>query len=170
MANFPPVSDLLDLRAVNAAFTLGQPCAEVRVGEHAIRYVRRGSGPCLLLLDADAEANAAWGPIADSLASGYRVVVPETPPDSVDTSAWLRGFVEGLGITSCVVIAGPAMFDAAQDLTAGDDLTVRKLVLIASADTRVGNSTSRILWIEADGRVDDALRRIEAFIATARSG
>jgi hypothetical protein len=159
------VSDLLDLRTVNATFTVG-PCAEVRVGEHVIRYVRRGSGPCIVLLDADAEANPVWGPLVDSLAAGHRIVVPQPPSESVDdTSSWLRGFVEGLGLSSCVVIAGPALTNAALDLVADDDLLVRKLVLIGDGGATIGAPTSRILRVDPATAVAESVGRIEAFVA-----
>lgn len=160
------MSDLLDLRAVNASFALG-PCAEVRVGEHAIRYVRRGSGPSVVLLDADADASPLWGRLVDVLASGHRIVIPQPPPDAADTSAWLRDFVEGLGLSSCVMVAGPALIGAALDLVAIDDFTVRKLILVANGDSLVANLSPRVLWIDANGPLDDALRRIDRFIEAA---
>ena len=56
------MSDLLSLCTSNATWHSG-PCAEVRVGEHVTRYVRRGSGPSVVLIGADAKANPVWGPL-----------------------------------------------------------------------------------------------------------
>ena len=163
MEIFPSVSDLLDLRAVNATWHLG-PCAEVRVGEHVTRYVRRGSGPSIVLLGADAEANPVWGPLAESLAGGHRLVIPQPPPEGVDSSTWLRGFIEGIGLSSFALIAGSTLSDAALDLAAVDDSTVRKLVLIANAGSPIGYSGLRTLWVPPDWVPANAAKRIEAFL------
>ena len=157
------MSELLDLRTVNATWHLG-PCAEVRVGEHVTRYVRRGSGPSVVLLGVDAEANPVWEPLAESLARNHRLVIPQPPAHAIDASTWLRGFIEGLGATSLIIIAGSALSAAALDLAAGDELTVRKLVLMADDATAIGSSTSRILWLSPESSPTDSLRQIEEFL------
>jgi len=157
------VSDVLDLRAVNAAFSFG-PCAEVRVGEHAIRYVRSGSGPCVMLLGAADEANPLWAPLVDALASRHRIVIPQPPADSVDASAWLRCFAEGLGLSSSVLITGPTLAGAALNLANADDITVRKVVVIGDDHSPSGTASSHTLWIEPDCPVSEALRRVHAFL------
>jgi len=156
------VSDLLDLRSVNATWHLG-PCAEVRVGEHVTRYVRRGSGPSAVLLAADTESNPMWEVVLGSLAGSHRLVIPQPPPDDADAGTWLRGFVEGLGMSSCVVIAGGALADAALELTLGDDLTVRKLVLVDPA--LVAND--RVFVVPPGSAPDDVKKSLEEFLARA---
>jgi hypothetical protein len=157
------VSELLDLRTVNATWHLG-PCAEVRVGEHVTRYVRRGSGPSVVLLGADVEANPLWEALLESVAAKHRVVVPQLPPAGIDRSAWLRGFIEGLGLTSVVLIAGGALCEAALDLATVDDFTVRKLVLLPERPTSVGYSGARALWIQPEWSQTDALQRVQDFL------
>jgi len=165
LAIFHPVSELLDLRTVNATWHTG-PCAEVRVGEHVTRYVRRGSGPSVLLLGADTEANPLWEPLLESIAATHRVIIPQLPPDAVDQSTWLRGFIEGLGLSAVALIAGSALCEAALDLAAVDDFTVRKLILLPGDRAVVGYSGARALWVRPEWSQADALQRVSYFLDT----
>jgi hypothetical protein len=159
------VSDLLDLCTVNATWNRG-PCAEVRVGEHVTRYVRRGTGPSVVLLGADAEANPIWSPLVESLSTSHRLVVPQMPLECVDSSEWLRGFIEGIGLTSVVMIAGGALADAALELATTDDFTIRKLVLVPNEGAAVAHASDRLLWVSPDWPTADSVRRIEEFVAS----
>jgi hypothetical protein len=168
------VSNLLDLCTADSTTRLG-PCAEVRVGEHVTRYVRRGTGPSVVVVGADAQASPVWSPLVEQLVESHRVVVPQQPPEGADVGTWLRGFIEGIGFTAIVLIAGGAATAASLDLTASDDFTVRRLVLLPTAgengDTpdagRVDGQTAvdRMLWVLPDWTTADALQRIESFIS-----
>jgi len=160
---FLPVSELLDLRTVNATWHTG-PCAEVRVGEHVTRYVRRGSGPSVVLLGADTDANPLWSPLLESVVANHRVIIPQLPPNGVDQSTWLREFIEGLGLSAVVLIAGSALSEAALDLAAVDDFTVRKLVLLSGETASVGQSGARALWIEPEWSQVYTLQRVMNFL------
>ena len=159
------MSDLLDLRSVNEAWHVG-PCAEVRVGDHVTRYVRRGSGPSAVLLGAESESSPMWRSLVEWLGSSYRITIPQAPSDGTDASEWLRGFIEGLGLSAFVLFASPEFRAAALDLATVDDLTVHKLVLLADKSPPVGESSSRVLWILPGWTLADASRRIEMFLST----
>jgi hypothetical protein len=159
------VSDLLDLRTVNEAWHVG-PCAEVRVGEHVTRYVRRGSGPGAVLLGPEPESGAVWSAIVEWLRSSYRITIPQAPSDGLDTAEWLRGFIEGLGLTAFVLFAGAEFCAAALDLTSADDFTVHKLVLLPDHGSPVGESSSRVLWILPEWSPAEVLGHIESFLST----
>ena len=161
------MSDLLSLCTSNATWHSG-PCAEVRVGEHVTRYVRRGSGPAVVLVGADAKANPVWEPLVERLEVGHRIVVPQPPPANTDITAWLRGFIEGLGLSDVVLIAGNGTSDAALELANTDDFLVRKLVLMPNAGDTVGTASSeRTLLVQPGGAAVDLLRQIEEFIEDA---
>ena len=163
------MSDLLDLRIVNEAWHLG-PCAEVRVGDHVTRYVRRGTGPSVVLVGADVDTNPVWRPLVERLESGHRIVVPQPPPANADVTAWLRGFIEGLGLTSVVLIAGNGSSAAALELATADDFLVRRLVLMPNAGAPIGDaSPERMLWVKPDDSPTHSLQRIEEFIADDRA-
>jgi hypothetical protein len=158
------VSDPLDLRTVNATWHAG-PCAEVRVGEHVTRYVRRGNGPCVILLGADADTAPVWGPLVDLLSGTHRLVVPQRPPQCVDSTGWLRGFIEGTGLTSVAIIAGGTLAEAALELAATDDFAVRKLVVMTDATASLDEANSRVLRVLPRWDPDEALRRVSEFLA-----
>ena len=168
------MSNLLDLCTADSTTRLG-PCAEVRVGEHVTRYVRRGTGPSVVVVGADAQASPVWSPLVEQLVGTHRVVVPQQPPEGADVGTWLRGFIEGIGLTAIVLIAGGAGTAASLDLTASDDFTVRRLVLLPTAGEnghtpaagRVDGQTAvdRMLWVLPEWTTADALQRIESFIS-----
>ena len=159
------MSDLLDLRTVNEAWHVG-PCAEVRVGEHVTRYVRRGSGPSVVLIGAESESTPIWRSLVERLGSDYRITIPQAPSDDTERSEWLRGFIEGLGLSAFILVASAEFRAAALDLATADDLTVHRLVLLPDPSSPAGQTTSRDLWIAPAWTPTEALRRIETFLST----
>jgi hypothetical protein len=158
------VSDVLDLFAPNATWRDG-PCAEVRVGDHVIRYVRRGSGPCVVVVRADGDSSPMWRCLIECLAPSHRIVVTQPPPADADVGPWLRGFIEGVGLSSIILVAGDTSAAAALEVASADDVTVRKLILL-SADGSSGNMpglASNVLAVSA-GTPEESLRRIQQFI------
>ena len=174
------MSNLLDLCTADSTTRLG-PCAEVRVGEHVTRYVRRGSGPSVVVVGADSRASPVWAPLVEQLVESHRVVVPQPPPEGADVSSWLRGFIEGIGLTSIVLIAGGVASAASLDLAATDDFTVRRLVLLPATGAHENGSgrdgangaarldgqaaVDRTLWVLPEWSTPDSLQRIQRFIA-----
>ena len=169
------MSNLLDLCTPDSTTRLG-PCAEVRVGEHVTRYVRRGTGSSVVVVGADAQASPVWSPLVDQLVASHRVVVPQPPAPGADIGAWLRGFIEGIGLTAIVLIAGGAAATASLDLAASDDFTIRRLVLLPTAGDNHHTPGSRsrgedqiaadrTLWVLPEWSTPDSLQRIESFIS-----
>ena len=133
------------------------------------RYVRRGTGPAVVLVGADVDTNPVWRPLVERLESGHRIVVPQPPPANADVTAWLRGFIEGLGLTSVVLIAGNGSSAAALELATADDFLVRELVLMPNPGEPVGDALpERMLWVKPDDSPMHSLQRIEDFIADGR--
>ena len=161
--DLPSVSDLLDLRAINATWHLG-PCAEVRVGEHVTRYVRRGSGPSVVLLGADVAENALWEPVVESLRANHRLIIPQTSPECMDSIGCLRGFVEGIGLSGFALIAGGPTVVPALELATADDFTVRKLVLLPDDQSYPAPDSPRVLWVPRSVPTAKAVRDIEQFL------
>ena len=161
------MSDLLDLCTSSATWQVG-PCAEVRVGDHVTRYVRRGTGPSVVLVGADANTNPVVLPLITKLAPNHRLIVPQTPVAD-DLAGWLRGFIEGLGLADISLIAGDLPAAAATELAATDDFTIGKLVVLPqNAPTAHANGkhlSDRILWVDATWSADDAVTRIARFIS-----
>ena len=161
------MSDLLDLCTSNATWQVG-PYAEVRVGDHVTRYVRRGTGPAVVLVGADASANPVVLPLITKLAPNHRLIVPQTPA-AVDFASWLRGFIEGIGLAEIALITGDVPAGAADELAATDDFIIRKLVVLPQRSHLTSSneklSSNRILWVDRSWATDDATTRIASFIA-----
>jgi hypothetical protein len=107
-----------------------------------------------------------WRSLVEWLGSNYRITIPQAPSDGTDASEWLRGFIEGLGLSAFVLFAGAEFRAAALDLAAADDLTVHKLVLLPDQNSRASESSSRVLWISPGWTPAEALRQIETFLST----
>jgi len=163
------VSDLLDFRTVNDAWHVG-PCAEVRVGEHVTRYVRRGSGPSVVLLGAEPKSSPIWRSLVERLGPNYRITIPQAPSDGTDIGEWLRGFIEGLGLSAFILIAAAEFHAAALDLASADDFTVQKLLLLPDRGSPVGQSSSRVLWITHGWSPVETLGQVETFLSPEEEG
>ena len=174
------MSDLLDYCATTASWTSGK-CAEVRVGDHVTRYVRRGSGSPVILLGASVNGGSIWPTLVETLSARHRLVIPETPKTEPDVAAWLRSFMEGIGVSSVVLVAGWRNREPALSLAAADEFTVRKLVLVPDGESNGGNVASidvepsmldadRMLLVPPDSRPGDAIDRIERFISEKPPG
>jgi hypothetical protein len=144
------------------------------VGDHAIRYVRRGSGPSIVVVSDVGDSHPMWHRLIESLAPTHRIFVTQPPPTGVDLTSWLRGFIEGIGLASIILIAGGAASAAAMEVAAADDFTVRKLILLpvdgegnaaTDYDAWPADAPGNFLALTA-GSADESLSRIERFIAT----
>ena len=95
----------------------------------ATTYRRWGSGRTVLLLGVSES-------VALALGASFRVIVPELPFRSSDAGAvrWLAGVYEGLGIVEAVIVAVPALRNAATRF-AQDAPDRVKGVLIADCPT-----------------------------------
>jgi pimeloyl-ACP methyl ester carboxylesterase len=90
--------------------------AEVRVGDLTTRYRRRGSGRAVVLLCAPGCADGASPPLAELLSADCRVIIPEVPEGVTDTAAWLRDFLDALGIERAAVVVPEQLGIATLDL------------------------------------------------------
>ena len=160
-----PVSNLLDLRTINATWHLG-PFAEVRVGEHVTRYVRRGSGPAVVLLAPDIEVNPIWVPLVESLTPGHRLFIPEPLPAGPHSLACLRGFIEGIGLSAITLVAGGASAASALELATGDDFTVRKLVLLTSDGVPLSLLDGRVFQVRPEWSPAESVERTLEFLGS----
>ena len=90
--------------------------AEVRVGDLTTRYRRSGSGRPVVVLHPPSEVDAETWHLAELLSGHCRVIVPELPSGVVDAAAWLRDFLDALGIERAAVVVPEQLGIAALDL------------------------------------------------------
>jgi len=107
--------------------------AQVLAGGHLTRYHRLGTGHPVLLLDP--AAGALWPAFAETLAAHVRVLAPalaELHPDAAVDAAWLRDFVDALGVGPVALVAAPTL--GAVALALADDAERVSCATLVTAD------------------------------------
>ena len=122
--------------------------AEVRAHDRVMRYRRMGAGRPVLVLHSADEPESLWPELLDTLGAGYRLILPEPPPDDEDVAAWLAGFLEGLGTSSVRIVAAGRFCLPAIEIALLEAVGITRLVLVtggpATADSRRGFLRSAI--------------------------
>lgn len=95
---------------------LSDSVAEVRVGELTTRYRRSGSGRPVVVLQPPNDADASASRLEELLSDRCRVIVPEIPAGVTDVAAWLRDFLDALGIERATVVLPEQLGITALDL------------------------------------------------------
>ena len=90
--------------------------AEVRVGELTTRYRRSGSGRPVVVLQPVTDADDASPRLPELLNEHCRVIVAEVPAGATDAAAWLRDFLDALGIERATVVIPEQLGIATLDL------------------------------------------------------
>lgn len=126
--------------------------AEVRAGEHVVRYMHRGSGRPVLLLPSAVSADPLWMALADALCERFRVIVPELPAGD-DGAAPLQAFLEGIGACGIAVVAVDGRCLPALELVLARSDQIARTVLVTSGAAADGQGTLR----HGDGMPDVSL-------------
>jgi pimeloyl-ACP methyl ester carboxylesterase len=90
------------------------------VGELTTRYRRSGSGRPVVVLQLPAGADASASCLAELLSDHCRVIAPELPAGVTDAAAWLRDFLDALGIDRAAVLVPEQLGITSLDLTLPD--------------------------------------------------
>jgi len=113
----------------------------VQAGVWETRYVRTGSGPQLLLLADNREAEWVRA-LVEALAARFRVFVPELPVTAVSAiegpeldiaAAWLRGVIDGLGLDRPDLVVQERLAPLISRFTATETGRVGRVTLVAAA-------------------------------------
>ncbi len=104
--------------------------AQVAMRDQVTRYHRRGAGrPVLLLGGAE-----YWPALDDALAARCRTLSPDLPGapalGPAELAAWLRDFLDGLGVEGAAVVAAEAHGAAAVAFADADPDRVERLLLL----------------------------------------
>jgi hypothetical protein len=106
--------------------------AEVRAHDQVMRYHRAGVGRPLVLLRTAAAPDALWPELEEQLVARFRVLTPELPPDCEDVAAWVKDFLEGVGLDRVVVVATDPCCLSALELTLLGAQQIERLALVPS--------------------------------------
>ena len=104
--------------------------AEVRAHDQVMRYHRAGVGRPLVLLRTAASVDALWPELEEELVARFRVLTPELPSDCADIAAWVKGFLEGVGLDRVVVVAADPYCLSALELALLGAQQIERLVLV----------------------------------------
>jgi pimeloyl-ACP methyl ester carboxylesterase len=104
--------------------------AEVRAHDQVMRYHRAGAGRPLVLLRSAACPDSLWPELEEQLVARFRVFTPELPADCEDVAAWVKDFLEGVGLVRIPLIAAdPCCLSALELALLGAD-QIERLVLV----------------------------------------
>src|SRR4051812_23305071 len=104
--------------------------AEVRAHDQVMRYHRAGVGRPLVLLRTAASPDELWPELEEQLVARFRVFTPELPPDCEDVAAWVKDFLEGVGLDRVVVVATDPCCLSALELALLGVHQIERLVLV----------------------------------------
>ena len=104
--------------------------AEVRAHDQIMRYRRAGAGRPILFLRSATDEQPFWAELDAALTSAFRVLTPDVPAAEVDVAAWMRGFLEGVGLDRVTVIAEGSLCMAALEMALLNVDQIERLVLV----------------------------------------
>ena len=163
------------LTAVADTARLSDSFAQVRSADYTTRYIRVGAGQPVVIVDATMDSGSLWPELIGRLAEGRRVIVPEVQGGHDRFVAWLRSFLDGMGLPPVTLIATGELCLAALEFTLLEPERVRRLVLVPAGRTEetgltsvmtpsVGVSTVAMLVVRRDTPPADAIPLIEQFL------
>ena len=104
--------------------------AEVRAHDQVMRYRRAGTGRPLLVLRSSLQPHPLWAELDETLIGAFRVLTPDVPATGVDAAAWMRGFLEGVGLERVTIIADDSLCITALELALLNADQVERMVLV----------------------------------------
>lgn len=152
--------------------------AQVYVRDQLTRYHRRGAGRPVLLLVVDPPADpgrddvavpaaraVAWPALADALAARFRTIEPEPPAPGASTfAAWLRDFLDGLGVDAAALVAAGRLGEAVLAFADSDAERVARVLLLDEAGAACGSGAAAVPVLVVVGRDAAALDAAVAFL------
>ncbi|MDB4883672.1 MAG: hypothetical protein JWL95_2438 [Gemmatimonadetes bacterium] len=95
-----------------------------------MRYRRAGAGRPVLVLRSAVEPEPLWAELDEALVSVFRVLTPDLPHACADVAAWMRDFLEGVGIDRVTLIAEDSLCIAALEMALLNADQVERMVLV----------------------------------------
>jgi hypothetical protein len=152
--------------------------AQVRAAEFITRYVRRGSGSPIVILGSAETGGPLWPELADGLVAHHRVILPEAPSVGPRFCVWMRGFLDGIGISSVTLVAGGKFCLPALEFTLADGERVSRLVLTGSAEetpingglsTEFRDEPCPLLMLRRSASAAEAIQRVLSLTSQHRT-
>lgn len=118
----------------NPQATATEAWSEVRAAGRSVRYRRTGTGRPVLLIAPPGGAGDPWAGLAEALAAGHRVLVPELPSDCHALAPDLSLLLEGIGARDLSIVVVGMSAAAALEVVLRDADRIARLVVIADSD------------------------------------
>jgi pimeloyl-ACP methyl ester carboxylesterase len=129
----------------------------------------------VLIVDATMDSNSLWPGFVGRLAEGRRVILPEVQGGSDRFTAWLRSFLDGMGLPPVSLIATGDLCVAALEFSLLEPDRVQKLVLVPTGTAEetglasvmtpsVGTASVSMLVVRRDCPPSDAIPLVERFL------
>ena len=149
--------------------------AQVRSADYTTRYIRVGAGQPVVIVDATMDPGALWPELISRLAEGGRVILPEVQGGQDRFIAWLRSFLDGMGLPPVTLVATGQLCLCALEFALLETERVRRLVLVPAGSAEetglasvitpsTGAASVSMLVVRRDCPPADAIRLIERFL------
>jgi hypothetical protein len=154
--------------------------AVVRVGDSVMEYSRAGSGQPVVLAGWSATCTGPHEAVRAALAQRFRLLVPDSSPGPHDFPGWLRGFLDGLGLSRVTLVADETLGLPAIGFALLDPERVDRLVLLSCCATDAlkldgaltdsnGQSAIPVLILQQDQPPEELVRRMIDFLSGSSS-
>ena len=149
--------------------------AQVRSADYTTRYIRVGAGQPVVIVDATMDSGALWPELIGRLADAGRVILPEVQGGHDRFTAWLRSFLDGMGLPPVTLIATGDLCLSALEFALLEPERVRRLVLVPAGSAEetgltsvitptLGVSSVSMLVVRRDCASADAIPLIARFL------
>jgi pimeloyl-ACP methyl ester carboxylesterase len=149
--------------------------AQVRSADYTTRYIRVGAGQPVVIVDVAMDAGALWPELVSRLADAGRVILPEVQGSSDRFSAWLRSFLDGMGLPPVTLVATSELCLSALEFALLEPERVKRLILVPGGRAEetgltsimtpsTGVSSVTMLVVRRDFPAGEAIPLIERFL------
>jgi pimeloyl-ACP methyl ester carboxylesterase len=149
--------------------------AQVRSADYTTRYVRLGAGQPVIIVDPTMSSNALWPDLIGKLAEGRRLILPEVQGGQDRFSAWLRSFLDGMGLPPVTLVATGELCLASLEFALLEPDRIARLVLVPTGSAQetglasvmtpsLGVKSVSMLVVRRDCPAADAIPLIERFL------
>jgi pimeloyl-ACP methyl ester carboxylesterase len=148
--------------------------AQVRSADYTTRYIRVGAGQPVLILDETMSPSSVWPELIGRLAEGRRVILPEVHGGHRFV-AWLRSFLDGMGLPPVTLIATGELCVPSLEFVLLEPERIERLVLVPAGGAEetglatvmtpsLGVVSVSMLVVRRDNPAPHAVPLIERFV------
>jgi hypothetical protein len=149
--------------------------AQVRSADYTTRYIRVGAGQPVVVADAAMTPSSLWPDLVGRLADGRRLIIPEVQGGQDRFAAWLRSFLDGMGLPPVSLLAAGELCLPSLEFALLEPDRLERLVLVPSGSAEetglasvmtpsLGAKSVSMLVVRRDCPATDAIPLIERFL------